>query len=545
MTLMRISTASLALGAVVMAQALFGQMTCGSLRGLPLTNASITAATLVAEGPFVEPAAGGGRGARREEGPPQIAPEHCAVKGISRPSGDSEINFELWLPTRNWNGKYQQAGNGGWAGRIPLQAFVSPLSRGYAVAATDDGNQGGPVVKWAIGHPEKLIDFGYRAVHETSIHAKAIIRAFYGRESSLNYFVGCSDGGREALMEAQRYPEDFTGIVAGSPGNDWSHLFAGFVWNEQALYADNSSAFPREKLAVIQKAAMEKCDALDGVKDGLIENPKACRFDPSVLTCKGAETAECLTAPQVEALRRIYAGAKNPRTGAKVSAGYPAGAEGADGAWNWVGRGLEATLHSTLNDFYSAAVYENADWDFRTLNFDTGVAYGDLKSGSVLNSVNPDLRSFRARGGKLIQYHGWGDGLISPLASVDYYESVMAFMRKYPDARSDNSRPVQDFYRLFMVPGMGHCGGGTGPNSFGNRPTAASNKDPDHDVVSALERWVEKGLAPEKLIGTGTEVADSSKRITRPLCVYPQTAHYDGTGNPDDAASFSCAPESN
>src|SRR6478672_7128278 len=270
---------------------------------------------------------------------------------------------------------------------------------------------------------------------------KAIIRDFYGNEPSRRYFFGCSDGGREALMEAQRYPEDFDGIIAGAPANNWSNHFTGFVWNEQALLNNPASLIPPEKLPAIQKAVLAACDDRDGVKDGLIEEPRACRFDPLVLTCKGTETAECLTAAQVVSLKKIYDGPKNPRTGKQIYPGYPPGHEAIAGAWQpWIiGSPQEKSIQIMFgNSFYGQAVFEDPHWDFRTLNFDRDVALAAEKTGIVLNSTNPDLRSFRAHGGKLIQYHGWADAAISPLGSIDYYTKVQSFFSRYPDARNSS-----------------------------------------------------------------------------------------------------------
>ena len=517
----RLTAASSILIWAIPIQSLSAQQSCESLTSLHLPYTTITSSALLPE-----------------------APARCVVKGVARPTRDSEIKFEVWLPAANWNGKYLQAGNGGWAGRIPTQALAEPLKRGYAAAGTDNGHDAAAKgASWATGHPEKLVDFGYRAVHETSLQAKAIIHAFYGRDPVRSYFMGCSDGGREALMEAQRYAEDFNGIVAGAPANNWSHLFAGFVWNEQALL---KGAIPPAKLQVIQKSALAACDSLDGLKDGLIEDPRRCHFDPSVLACKGADNAECLMAGQVEAVRKIYSGPSNPRTGAQIFPGYSPGAEAAPGAWAvWIipASSREPAQFGFGNSFYGQVVFEDTNWDFRKLNFDTGVAFADAKAGPILNATSPDLRSFRASGGKLIQYHGWGDPAIAPLSSIEYYDQVRSFLAKYPDPRGDSSRPIQDFYRLFMVPGMGHCGGGFGPNSFGNGFGGASARvDPEHDVLSALEQWVEAGVAPDKIVGTGAISGDPSTKMTRPLCPYPQTAAYNGAGNPNDAGSFACAP---
>jgi hypothetical protein len=518
----------------VMTPALGAQQSCEQLMNLKLPHTSITSSLLVPEGPFSAPGLTG-------NSPPVDVPARCVVKGVARPTSDSEIKFELWLPVGGWNRKYQQAGNGGWAGAIPTQSLIEPLRRGYATAATDDGHEAsGIVASWATGHPEKLVDFGYRAVHETGLQAKAIMRAFYGRDPARSYFVGCSDGGREALMEAQRYPQDFDGIIAGAPANTWSRLMAGGLWNEQALLNDPAGNLPPSKLPVIQKAVLAACDALDGVKDGLIEDPRVCHFDPAVLTCKAGDSPECLTAPQVEALRKIYSGPKNPRTGAQISPGFAPGTEAAPGGWSlWItpAQPQAGVQFMFANSFYKDVVFENSKWDFRAMNFDKDVAAGDEKAGSILNSISPDLRAFRAHGGKLIQYHGWGDAAIPALTSIDYYGHVREFLAKDPGVG------VQDFYRLFLVPGMGHCGGGFGPNNFGNllQSSQPAIVDPEHDVVAALDRWVEKGAAPDKIIGTGTAVDDPSMTLTRPLCPYPQVARYKGTGDTNDAANFACA----
>lgn len=518
------------------------QQKCEGLTALKLRNLVITSATMVPEGPFAAPAGRGGAPAA----PQPVVAAHCDVRMTAKPTRDSEIKIALWLPAANWNGKYRQEGNGGWAGSVQLQAMIDPLNRGYATASTDDGHEapavGAEAALWAVGHPEKLIDFGYRAVHETSEQSKAVVREFFGRDITRSYFVGCSDGGREAFMEATRFSEDFDGIIAGAPANSWSHAFTGFIWNEQALMNEPASTVQTAKLAAIGKAVLAACDTLDGVKDGLLEDPRACKFDPNVLLCKGADGPDCLTKPQVEAVKKIYAGPKNPRTGEQIYPGFPPGGEATPGAWAvWVApeKTANGIQYGLGNSYYGQAVFEDPTWDFRKLNFDRDVAFGDEKVGVLLNSNSPDLRAFRGRGGKFLQYHGWSDAAISPLHSVEYYEKVRAFMTKFPDPRNQGAKAVEDFYRLFMVPGMGHCAGGLGPNVFGNRATVS--RDPEHDIFSALERWVENGVAPEKVIGTGKAADDPSKNLTRPLCPYPQTARYKGTGDINDAANFACA----
>jgi len=507
------------------------QQSCSGLTALNLPHTTISSAIVAPEGPLPIPAS-------FRNTVPIVAPARCEVHAITRPTKDSEIRLEVWLPISGWNGKYLQVGNSGWAGFINQTALIDPLRRGYAVAATDNGhvNDGpGMSAPWAVGHPEKLIDFGYRAVHETSVLARSILRAYFGRAESRSYFHGCSDGGREALMEAQRFPDDFVGIIAGAPANNWSHLFTGYIWNERALA---EHPIPSEMLPAIRNAALAACDTLDGVKDGLIADPRACHFDPGSILCKAGNTSDCLTEGQVATLRKIYQGPANPRTGEQIFPGYPLGAEAVPGGWiPWIlTPGLQASLG---NSYYGQAVFEQAEWDLHTLNFDSDVAFGDVKAGPVLNSTNPDLRSFRANGGKLIQYHGWGDAAISALSSIDYYESVRTFLRRFPDARSENT-DIDDFYRLFMVPGMGHCSGGIGPNDFGNAPLS-TRTDSEHNILSALEAWVEQNKAPTKLIGSGSVVNDPTKTLTRPLCPYPQTAQYSGSGSPDTAKNFACS----
>jgi tannase/feruloyl esterase len=511
------------------------QTSCESLTGLKLTNTTITSATSVATGEY-KPPIGPGQQALADP-----VPAFCRVAGTAKPTSDSDIRFEVWLPASGWNGKFQQVGNGGFAGTIPVGSMVLALLRGYATAGTDDGHVGGRDGSWALGHPEKVIDFGYRAVHETSVQAKSIVHAFYGKDLARSYFVGCSDGGREALMEAQRYPDDFVGIVAGSPANYWTHLLFGAVWGEQALLDDPASFVPPAKLHVLQDAAVAACDALDGVKDGIIQDPRRCHFDPAVTQCKDADGPDCLTAPQVAAVRKIYDGPKNPRTGQLIFPGYSVGTEGLPTTWRtWIvgnqpGQSLQVFFGNT---FFSDMVFGDPKWDFHTLNFDSDVKMTDDKVANVFNSNDPDLSKFKARGGKLIQYHGWGDAAIPPQNSIDYFERVQSVMGK--TNRQKDLGATQDFYRLFLVPGMSHCAGGIGATSFGNGIGAP--RDPAHDVVSALEQWVEKGAAPDQIIATGFVGGDPSKGVemTRPLCPFPEEAVYEGTGDTNSASNFSC-----
>jgi Tannase and feruloyl esterase len=504
------------------------QTACENLSSLILKNATITSAATVPSGTY-KPPSGPGPAA-----PSESLPAFCRVAAVAKPTTDSEIRFEVWLPVSGWNGKFQQVGNGGFAGSIPFVAMAQPLLRGYATAGTDDGHVGGADQSWAIGHPEKVADFGYRAVHETSVQSKAIVRAFYGKDAARAYFVGCSDGGREALMEAQRYPADFNGIVAGAPANNWTHLNFRGLADERALAETSASYIPPSKLPVLRNAAIAACDTIDGVKDGLIQNPQLCFFDPAVVQCKDADGPDCLTAAQVQTAKVIYSPLKNSRTGAEISPGFSPGVESVPANWpTWItggGAGQPAIGAFFANAFFADMVFENPKWDFRTLNFDSDVKLTDDKTAPILNSTDPNLAGFKAHGGKLIQYHGWGDSAIPPRDSVEYYESVQQKMGA-----------TQGFYRLFMVPGMSHCGGGPGANVFGNNG-AVPEEDAAHDVVLALDSWVEKGVAPDKIIATGFVDANPSKGVamTRPLCPYPQDAHYTGTGDTNDAANFVC-----
>ncbi|MGA8727493.1 MAG: tannase/feruloyl esterase family alpha/beta hydrolase, partial [Terracidiphilus sp.] len=381
------------------------QQTCESLKDLKLDHAVVVTAVALETAPLKMPP-----GAVSKV-PDVPVPRHCEVTAIARPTTDSEIDFTLWLPPKDaWNGKYMQRGSGGWAGSIQPLVLVAPLIRGYAVSATDDGHRTQgimPDASWAIGHPEKLIDFGYRSLHETAVLSKAILEAYYGKPSDHAYFSGCSDGGREALMEAERFPEDFDGIIAGAPANHWTHHFTGFMWNEIALNSTPQSKITPEQLPAIEKAAVAACDALDGVKDGLIQDPRQCHFDPTVLLCHGAPSADCLTEPQIEALQKIYAGPKNPKTGEQIYPGYEPGTEAEPGGWSlWIVGLSGQSLFG--NSFYSGAVHEDPHWDWHTMDFDRDLRLADEKTASILNSDDPDLRTFRDHGGKLIQYHGWG-----------------------------------------------------------------------------------------------------------------------------------------
>jgi hypothetical protein len=547
-TILRRALAGVALFAtIVVAPApASGQQACESLAGLKLPNVTITLAQSIAAGQFTPPPPPIGGPI-----PPLDVPAFCRVAGVIKPTSDSDIKFEVWMPATGWNGRFVDLGNGGFAGVIGYRAMAPKIQQGFATASTDDGHtaiatQGAlPYPTWAINHPEKVKDFGYRAVEETAKASKGVIQAFYGKPSRRSYFVGCSDGGREALMEAQRYPDEFDGIISGAPANFWTHLFAGFVWDEQALLDDPASQIPVSKLAFLQSESLAACDALDGIKDGLIEDPRRCNLDLKKLQCKDADGPNCLTAPQIEAARKIYAGPRNPRTGEQIFPGFAPGAEATGGWTGWIvaKEPADGIQFFFGNGFFEDMVFEDPKWNFRTLNFDSDITLTDSKLGSILNSTDPDLTPFRAHGGKLIQFHGWADPAVPPLGSINYYQTVVAAIGSKLPHKENALQETQSFYRLFMAPGMGHCNGGPGPNSFGKVVGGPGIPgSPQNDIVSSLEDWVEHGVPPDEIIATKYVDDNPSKgiKLTRPLCPYPEEAKWTGKGSTDDASNFVC-----
>jgi hypothetical protein len=463
-------------------------------------------------------------------------PAFCRIAGSIKPSSDSDIRFEVWLPATGWNGKFQGIGNGGYAGSISFAGLADAIRNGYASASTDTGHQdNGTSAAWALDHPEKIMDFGYRAIHETAIAAKVLIRAFYGEAPKRSYFNSCSNGGRQALMEAQRYPADYDGIIAGAPANYWTHLLSAAASGVVATLAEPANYIPAAKLPAIEAAALAQCDALDGVKDGVIENPQSCHFDPSVLLCKDADSNSCLTVQQLSALKSIYGGLRSNK-GRQIFPGPSPGGEAEPGGWAlWItGDAPEkSAMYAYSTQFFKNMVYNNPGWQFRTFDPDRDVKAADERMSRYLNSTEPDLSAFETRGGKLILFHGWADAAIPAENAIDYYDTVIAKM---------GAGKAGSFVRLFMVPGMEHCGGGAGPNAFGQSGTP--NGDRFHSIDAALEAWVESGNAPEQIIATKYKVnvdPGSGVARTRPVCAWPKVAKYKGSGSSDDAANFVCA----
>jgi hypothetical protein len=485
---------------------------CEELSSLELPHTQITLAQSVAAGAFTPPAgAGGGPGA-----PPAAysrLPAFCRVGGTIRPTSDSDIRFEVWMPAANWNGKFVGVGNGVWAGSITYASMIDPLSMGYATAATDDGHQGNPLdASFAAGHPEKLVDFGHRAPHEMTVAAKAVINAFYGKKESRSLFVSCSTGGRQGLMEAYRYPKEYDGISSMAPANPMVSLMVSSLWTGHATLKDDASRIPPPKFGLVHKAAVEACDADDGVKDGIISAPARCRFDPAVLQCKGAEGAECFTAPQVAALRAIYQGPRNARTKEQI---YPGFEPGSEAMFPIQTMGPEP--FGVAFTYFRDLVFKDPKWDFRTFDYDKNVTRAIQAHGDILNVPPQGLENYLAGGRKLLLSHGWADGLIPPMSTVNFYNELTSQLGAKKTAGA----------RLFMIPGMGHCAGGDGPFLF--------------DAISTIDRWVETGQAPERIVVSNPPNVPAR---TRPLCPFPQEAVYAGTGSTDDEKSFRCAAPS-
>jgi feruloyl esterase len=478
---------------------------CESLVSLKLPNTTITLAR-VEEGDLTSIDNG------TPGGPLTNLPSFCRVAGTISPVPDSVTKFEVWMPTSGWNQRFMAVGNGGFSGAPWVHFMASAVREGYAVASTDTGHEGSASdASFALGHPEKVIDFGYRSVHEMTLTSKAIIAAFYDAPAKKSYFDGCSSGGKQGLTEAQRYPADFDAIIAGAPANNWERLLASAIWIEQAAHLTPAGNLPKEKLPILHQAVLNACDASDGVQDGVIRDPLSCRFDPAVTQCKGDDTSACLSPEQVEAARKIYAGPVNPRTHEKIFPGLEPGSE-----ISWYA--FTEPAFPIAPSHFKYIIFKDPKWDYRTLNFDNDIAIAEKVDGGTLTATNPNLRPFFARGGKLILYHGLSDGLIAPQNTINYYRAVL----KAAGPTASQSM------RLYLAPGMGHCRGGDGPSVF--------------DLRTPIAAWVENNNAPEAITASHFPPGPPTKPDrTRPLCPYPQVAKYKGSGSTDDAANFACA----
>jgi feruloyl esterase len=509
---MLISRLAIALGVLTIAAVPSGaQSACEKLLSARFPNITIISAAAVPGGPFAPPA-----------GNSVEVPAFCRVVAVA----EKEVRFELWLPFQ-WNSKLLSVGNGGLAGTISYSPMVKSLQLGYATSSTDTGHVGVNTNdgEWALNHYDRIVNFADRGIHLMAEADKVILATFYGAPAAHAYFNGCSQGGHEALIEAQRYPEDYDGIIAGDPANYWTHHYVGgHLWN--GIATDGDAYIPAAKVPIIADAVNAACDELDGVKDGVLSDPRRCHFDPAKLLCADSDTTSCLTAPQVGAVAKIWSGLKSA-DGHQIWPGLAPGGEAGPGGWaNWItGSAPGNGGHLKLGiPFFRFMLFDDPEWDYHTFRFqasdgfDSDIAYLDTKLGTLFDAINPDLSAFKSRGGKMIQYHGWSDPDITPLNSINYYESVEKTM----------GPGTKDFYVLYMVPGMQHCSGGPGATTF--------------DMIAPLDNWASHGNAPRSIIASKS--ANGQLIRTRPLCPYPQEARWKGTGSTDDAANFVCAAAS-
>jgi feruloyl esterase len=487
---------------------------CEDLVTLGRPATTITTAQTVAAGAFTPPAAPGGRGRGGAAAQAYARlPAFCRVAATLMPSSDSDIRVEVWLPVNGWNGKLQAVGNGGWAGTIPYPAMAAALAQGYATAGTDTGHVGNNA-DFVPGHVEKLVDFAYRAIHEMAVASKAVIQAHYGGPPKISYFNGCSQGGRQAITSAQRYPEDFDGIVAGASAWNSMRMHAARMSVNRFMNRTPESGIPASKYPAIHNAVLQACDTRDGVKDGIIENPTACRFDYKSLQCRGEDTSSCLTSAQVESAKAMVSPLKHPTTGATVFEGHlwP----GSELGWNTIGG--PQPLQNAVTAIKNVAHANDANWQPGTFNIATDAERVAAADNGLLRSDNANLKPFFDRGGKLLMWHGWADPQVTPQNSTIYYDNV----------KKTVGRQADDSIALFMLPGVYHCGSGPGPDTF--------------DRMAAIEQWVEQGKKPTRIIAS--KIEDGKAVRTRPLCPFGQVAKWSGTGSTDDAANFACVAES-
>ena len=501
---------------------------CQDLAKLPLPNVTITQADSVEAGPFTPPFGQ----------PLGDLPAFCRVAATLKPSTDSDIRIELWMPAAGWNGRLEGTGNGGFAGRISYGVLAGGLRRGYAVANTNmgTGTPAGQDATIFVGRPEVWSDWGYRATHEMTVVSKQLVKAFYEKAPQRSYFAGCSTGGEQALMEAQRFPADYDGILAGAPAYNWTSLFGRGADLSSKTTSSPESYIPAGKLPAISQAVLSACHKQE--PSAFLADPRTCHLSPDTLLCKGPETDACLTPGQAASLKFLYAGSYL-KDGKLVYVGMMPGAETGDGGWStWItGKFPGASADAGLAlGYFRNMVYADPSWSLRKVDIDLDLKASVEKTGDALNAVNPDLSAFKARGGKLVLYHGWNDPAISALGTIDYLNSVSKTM---------GAEATTSFVRLFVVPGMQHCTGGPGPTDFGQFGLTADPalNNPDHNLTLALEQWVEKGIAPELVIARGnTDPSGAGKGglFTQPICAWPKAAVYSGSGDAKDAANYSC-----
>jgi len=485
-------------------------MACADLVQLSLPDAVVRSAVEVSAGPF--PFGNLNPTCTSDIASPQL-PAFCRVMGTIAP----QINFEVWLPLEGWNGKFQAFGNHGFAGNIDYSDLGPELVKGYAIASTDTGHLASQQPPLWMQNMQQIVDYGSRGVHEMTVKSKAITKAFYGKAPKFSYFNGCSTGGKEGLMEAQRHPEDYDGInVGGSANFAQIHNRVQYVWNGQVTFG-KGTPLAGATLTLINNAAVAACDALDGVVDGVIDDPRACPFQPSSLLCQaGQDPATCLTQTQVTALEKVYQGPRNPRTGEEI---YPGLVRGSERGWG--GHTAGPSIFATADQFFKFMVYNDPTWDYRTFNFDSDLAYTDAHFSPLIDAIDPDLSAFRKSGGKILFTHLWSSTTHAATRSIEYYEQVASSMHGGRNDRGNSFGETQEFFRLFMVPS---ASGSKGPDTF--------------DSLPYLERWIEQGIPPKSILASHKTGGVVDR--TRPVCPYPERAVYKGSGSTDEAANFRC-----
>jgi len=492
----RLALCMLLFGAFTAPAALYAQ-SCEAVRKLSSPGVSIGLTEVTGAGAFTVPDS--------TNKIPRL-PAFCRVVAKLKPTADSEIGIEVWLPLAGWNGKYLAVGSGGWGGSIDYRGLAEALGRGYATSATDDGHTGSSA-RFLMGHPEKFVDFAYRAEHEMTNEAKALIRSFYGRDARYSYWDGCSGGGREGLLQGARYPDEFDGIIAGDPANVRRNAWA--LWLANETFKDPAAYIPPSKYPMIHRAVLAACDANDGLNDGLIEDPEHCQVDFQQLECKAGDRTDCLTARQVQSAQTMISPAKDTAGNALFERVEP----GTELRWARLAGGPEPA--DLFVDQFRYVVYQDPSWDWRSFVLDRDASKANAINKGV-DELDPHLADFAKHKGKLLLYHGWADQQVAPGSTVDFYHQAI-------EASPDPAN-ASNWIRLFMVPGMGHCSGGEGPDIF--------------DKISVLEQWVEQGRAPDRIIASHLTAGKPDR--TRPLCPYPQIARYQGSGSIDEAANFVC-----
>jgi feruloyl esterase len=494
----------------------------GSFAQLGLDGAAVRSATAVPAGSYV-PA----RGAQALAG----LPAFCRIEANATPGPDSSIDFQVWVPQGSaWNGKLVATGNGGYSPQLSYGDMAYAMRQGYAVIGGDTGHMTENMA-WGQGHPEKIVDWGTRSIHAITVPAKRLITELQGAPARRSYYYGCSTGGHQGYAEIQRYPQDFDGVIAGAPGGNRTRLNVEFMHRFLSNRAPGTNApviLSAAKAAGITAAAVRACDALDGVADGVMEDPRVCTgaaFDVASLACgaAGADPASCLTPADIAVARKLYAGPSSPRTGAQI---YPGLLVGTEAGWP----GYWGAAEPVRADYWRLWVRNDPQWNWWSFDYDRDLQLADATVSPLVDQVDPDIAAFKARGGKAIVYQGWADPVVNAADTIAYYEKVRD--------RQGSQAATDDFFRLFLVPGMGHCSGGSGTANFGNGGAPSPVVSPERDLLMALDRWVDQGAAPDRIVATRV-VANAAVR-TRPLCPYPRKAAYAGRGGTDDAASFAC-----